>query len=138
LLRAVPRERVHFVVLDDLVADPAVVWARLLDFCGLDHRFTPEFQDANPSTKIFRSAALHRVTHRPPTALAPAMTQFRQWSRTNPIAHRLKDGMYRNAPRPRVPVDVRRDLVEYFAADVELLGTLVGRDLGAWQADPRP
>lgn len=88
------------------------MWAEVLDFCNLDRGFTPQFRDADPSTKTFRSEALHRV------------------------AHRLKDGIYRAVPRPTVAPEVRRELVKYFAPDVELLGTLVGRDLSAWRAHP--
>ena len=138
-LVTVPRDRVHVVVLDDLASDPEAVWAGLLDFLGLDPGFTPEFRDANPSTKTYRSQVLHRVTHRPPAALAPTMTQLRQWSRTTriPGAHRLKDALYRPAPRPTVAPEVRRELTEFFRPDVELLETLVGRDLAAWRTPPR-
>ncbi len=136
LLDVVPREQVHFVVLDDLAEDPSAVWAAVVDFCGLDRRFVPEFGVLNPSTKTYRSAAVHRATHRPPGALAPAVAALRQWSRTSrlPVVHRLKDQLYKPAPPPTAPPEVRRELTEYFRPDVELLGRLLGRDLGAWTA----
>lgn len=136
LLAVVPRGQVHVVVLDDLALDPQPVFRQVLDFCGLDGDFAPDFGVANPSNKIYRSAGFHRLTHRPPAALAPAMTQFRQWSRTTriPGAHRLKDTMYRPAPPPSVPAEVRREVADFFRSDVELLGSLVGRDLSAWTA----
>jgi hypothetical protein len=136
LLQVAPRDQVHFVVLDDLALDPESVWRAVVDFCGVDRGFTPEFAVSNPSTKIYRSASFHRATHRPPEALGPAMATFRQWSRTthSPVVHRLKAHMYKAAPHPMIAADVRRELTDFFRSDVELLADLVGRDLRSWTA----
>ena len=136
LLSHTGRERVHFVLLDDLAEDPHAVWEGVAAFCGIDSSVVPEFAVANSSTKTYRSRVLRQLTHRPPAALAPTMTRVRQWSRTsnNSVVRRAKAGMWRPAPRPTVPPEVRQQLTDYFRSDVELLGSLVGRDLVGWTA----
>ena len=134
LLSHLPRERVHFVVLDDLAADPHGVWEGVTAFCGLDSSVVPAFSVANSSTKTYRSKAVRQLTHRPPAALAPTMARVRQWSRTtdSAVVRRAKATMWRPAPRPSVPSEVRQELTDFFRSDVELLGRLVGRDLVGW------
>jgi Sulfotransferase family len=136
LLEVVPRDQVHFVVLDDLAARPREVWEAVADFCGIDHRFTPSFRATNPSTKTYRWSLVQRATLRPPAALAPVMPTVRHWSRTTRIqaVHRLKERMWTAAPYPTVPAEVRRELTDFFRPDVELLEALLGRDLSAWRA----
>jgi hypothetical protein len=134
LLGVVPRDRVHFVVLDDLAADPHAVWQDVVTFCGLDPGFVPSFSVVNASTKTARYARVRELTHRPPPVLAPTMTMVRQWSRTtdSAVVRRVKASMWQAAARPCLPPHVRQQLTAYYRDDVELLGMLLGRDLHAW------
>jgi hypothetical protein len=139
LLRVVPRERVHVVVFDDLVRDPEEAWHALASFVGIDPTHVPSFGAINPSDKAARWPALRRLTHRPPPALAPGVRWLRQWSRTTrtPGVATIKRRMWRPEPRPTVRPQERRELTEFFKADVELLSEILRRDLGHWSARPR-
>ena len=86
--------------------------------------------------KAARWPALRRLTHRPPPALEPGVRRLRQWSRTTrtPGVATVKRRMWRPEPRPAVGARERRELAEYFKADVELLSEIIRRDLASWAA----
>lgn len=138
LLGLVPRESVHFVLFDDLAADPVATWARLIGFLGLSEQPSPTFGARNASTKTYRSALLRKVTHRPPRPLAEPMRRLRQWSRTtsNPLAEKVKATMWRAERRPEVDPADRAEVADFLAADTRRLGELVGRDLSHWVSVP--
>ena len=135
LLDLVPRDRVHVVLLDDMAADARAVWDGVAAFCRLDAAHVPAFGVSNASTKTFRSARVHQLTHRPPAVLAPTVTKVRQWSRTtdSAVVRRAKASLWRPAPRPTAPPELRAELVEHFRPDVELLERLIDRDLVGWR-----
>jgi hypothetical protein len=139
LYDAVPRENVHVVVLDDLRDDPGDTWTRLARALDLDPAPMPELTAvANQSNKAYRSRALRRLTHRPPTALAPSVRRLRQWARTTNVAgvHAIKRSMWRPEPRPTLDPELRSELADYFRSDIELLSSLVGRDHTSWTGVP--
>jgi hypothetical protein len=130
----VGRDRIHVIVFDDLVASPERVWRDLASFAQIDPSVEPEFRVRNASDKMYRSKALRRLTHRPPRLLAPAMTSLRQWSRTTdaPVVQKLKRLAWRAEPKPVTAAETSREIARYFAADVELMGKLLDRDLSHW------
>lgn len=136
LLRVMPRDRVHAVVFDDLAHDPAGTWRSLAEYVGIDPAHEPSFAASNPSDKAARWPALRRLMHRPPTALEPGVRRLRQWSRTTrtPGVATLKRRMWRPVPRPAVGPQERRELADYFKADVGLLSEILRRDLSHWSA----
>jgi Sulfotransferase domain len=139
LIDAAGRDRVHAVVFEDLVADPAAVWEQLAAFVGVDARHQPAFEALNASTKTFRSPALRRLLHRPPHGLQGPVAKLRQWSRTTraPGVSILKRQAWTSAPRPEGALD-RQEVGDFFADDVALLARVIGRDLSSWAgvADP--
>lgn len=128
LLALVPAEQVEVVVFDDLVADPAGVLARLLDFLDLPPVAGPlDLTARNTSDKAARFPTLRRLAQHPPARLAPAVRWLRQRSRTSPALRRVKRLGWRAAPRPEPDPALRRRLTAYFAEDVALLERLLGR-----------
>jgi len=138
LLDLLPRDSVHFVLFDDLAADPGRTWVGLTGFLGLSALPHPSFDVRNASTKTFRSARLRRLTHRPPSALAGPMRRIRHWSRTtsNPIAAKVESLMWREQSKPDVDVAARAEIADYLAADTRKLGELIGCDLSHWVSVP--
>ena len=134
LLNRVPKERVYFVVFEDLTMRPFAVWESITRFLDVSADPAPDFAAHNPSTKMYRSQLLHRVKHRPPTVLAAPIGRLRQRSlqTSNPVWRRVRGVLWRGEARPELSDTLRWELTDYFAADVELLGTLIGRDLSAW------
>lgn len=140
LFEWVDRGRVHVIVFDDLVSNPAQVWGGLTAFLGIPSQPLPEFRAHNASDKMFRSPTLRRLTHRPPKVLAAPMKRLRQWSRTTEVAPvaMLKQRMWRSAPRPGIGPELRQELAEHFASDVDQLSDLISRDLSGWHGRGQP
>jgi hypothetical protein len=136
LLRVVPRERVHIAVLDDLARDPAGTWSSLASYVGIDAAQLPALTAANPSDKAPRWPVVRRLTHRPPALLEPGVRRLRQWSRTTqlPGVAAVKRQMWRPEQRPEVALPERRELADFFKADVGLLSEVLRRDLSHWTA----
>jgi hypothetical protein len=130
--------RVHVVVFDDLVERSAQVWDSLTGFLGIDPQPRPDFRAHNASDKTFRSAALRRLTHRPPTLLSAPMRRLRKWSRTTELRSVaiLKQHMWRSDARPTIAAELRAELREYFDDDVQRLEAITSRDLTGWRSQP--
>ncbi|MDQ3504861.1 MAG: sulfotransferase [Actinomycetota bacterium] len=139
LLASVARTRVHFVLFDDLAADPSRTWRELTAFLGIRAEPAPSFDVHNASNKAARSASLRRLTHRPPAALEAPIRRLRQWSRTtaNPLVAAAKARMWRSEQVPRVSDEVRDEVAEYLRPDVDKLAVLLDRSLPQWAAAGR-
>lgn len=133
LLSIVPPGDVHVIMFEDLVRDPRATWAALLTFLDLAD-FVPSFEVRNVSNKMYRSAVLRRVTHRPPQVMDEGMRRLRQWSRTTDAAwvSAVKRSMWRREARPCITQDIRRELATYFSDDISLLSSVVATDLTSW------
>ncbi len=139
LLASVARTRVHFVLFDDLAADPSRTWRELTAFLGIQAEPQPSFDVHNASNKVARSAILRRLTHRPPAALEAPIRRLRQWSRTtaNPLVAAAKARMWRSEQVPRVSDEVRDEVAGYLRPDVDKLAVLLDRSLPQWAAAGR-
>lgn len=142
---AVGRERCHVVVHDDLVADPAKVYADLLDFLGLSHDGRTKF-GAKRAAEGYRLGWLQRLLKRPPVATSVlAGEKFRRRvvdkpkrARSLPV-RKLQEARkallrWNKAPAPPIRLDraMQEQLRAAFADDVAHLGRLIGRDLSHW------
>ena len=127
------RERIHFIVFDDLVADPAAVYRSTLEFLRVDPDQPIDLTAYNPNRQV-RSGLLQRVIFAPPPALRGVFGRFRRL----PLAHRVRDRLValnsRRAARIAIDPDLRNRLTAEFAPEVAELGELIGRDLSAWSA----
>jgi hypothetical protein len=125
------RERIHFVVFDDLVADARATYRAVLEFIEVEPSIEVEMDVHNPSQQA-RSRLLQRVVYAPPAPLRGVYGRLRQVS----VAHRVRDALValnsRRAARAPMDAELRRRLTEEFAPQVEELGRLIGRDLSAW------
>lgn len=135
------RERVHVIVFEDMVRDPAAEFRRLLEFLQVDPSYQPE------------SFAAHNPSHRPRSLALRALTNSRlpQWIvwtlLPRLIGDRATRGMVRKfrhsrlnrrpAPRQALSPELRARLEQDFAPDVARLSELLGRDLAAlwWKRD---
>lgn len=127
------RERVHFVVFDDLIADPRSVYRGTLEFLGVDPDFDVDLSVYNPN-KEPRSGRAQRLIFAPPRPLRALFGRLRQV----PLAHRVRDALVssnsRRAKRATMDEGLRAQLTAEFAPQVAELGTLIGRDLSAWSS----
>ncbi len=130
------RQRVHVIVFDDFKADPGNSYREMLEFLELDPDARPEFPVVN-ANKVARSAATVKLLRRPPSAfrrVAHMVVPSQHLRRS--LGRRLQSMNTVERSRDPLPPDLRRSLQIELADDVERLGTLLGRDLSAWNATP--
>ncbi len=127
------RERVHFIVFEDLAADPAGVYRSTLEFLGVDASFQIDHRVEN-ANRAPRSRLVQRLIFAPPRPVRSIYGRLRSM----PAMHRLRDRIARSNVESvkRAPMDpeLRRQLTIEFAPQVRELGALIGRDLSAWSA----
>ncbi len=132
-------DRIQFVVFDDLVADPRVVYRSTLEFLGVDPTHEIDLSVYNPN-KQARSGRVQKMIFAPPPALRGVVGRLRR----SPVAHRVRDALVNvnstKAQRQTMDPALRARLTEEFAPQVAELGQIIGRDLSAWSAgaDARP
>ena len=126
------RERVHVVLFDDLMADAAGVYERMLRFLGIDASYRADFRVVN-SNRTVRNMRLHRLLHdhdsmgrlrRVGRAVVPVGLRKRVFGlldQTN-VQHRA---------RPPMKPETRATLTETFRPDVERLSAMLNQDLVA-------
>ncbi len=123
-----PRERVRIHLFDDFQRDPAGVVGDLFDFLGVDPDFEPDTGrrhnrsggriDSEPLRALWTGTALLRARLRP---YLPDALRDRAFSL---VARNL-------SPVPLDP-DLRAELTALYAAEIERLQALLGRDLSHW------
>lgn len=143
----VGRERCFVSVYDDLAADPAGQYRRVLDFLGLPDDGQSDFSPRR-ATQGFKYGWLQRALKRPPKATRTLLAgkQFRR--RVADVSKvKARSGIadfilrtrkrllaWNKAPAPRVdvPVRVQREIRHLLREDIDRLGLLIGRDLSHW------
>nr|WP_221203176.1 sulfotransferase [Modestobacter versicolor] len=134
LHRLVPRERVFLLRYRQLVDTPAETLDRVSRFLGVEpglaHTVAPENVKPHvPDSPRYRLLA--RVTRAGAALGAYAPPQvWRQASR--PLLAALHAG---RAPRPPLPVEVRREVLAPLLPDIELLEELTGEGFADWKGD---
>jgi hypothetical protein len=129
------RERVHVIVFEDMVADPAGTFRALLEFLQVDPDYQPESFAAYNASHAPRSRLLLRLTKSRPMQwlvwkLLPRVVGERA-TRALVRSYRNSPVKRRSAQRAPLAPDLRRRLEEEFAPDVAQLSRLLGRDLAA-------
>ncbi len=125
------RERVHFVVFDDLVADPRAVYRATLEFVGVDPSFEVDLSVYNASKRP-RSGVVQKLIFAPRGPMKRVFGRLRGM----PVMHRVRDALVSAnstaAQRQKMDPELRRRLTDEFAPQVAELGALIGRDLSSW------
>jgi len=125
------RERVHFIVFDDLVADPRAVYRACLEFLGVDPSVEVDLPVYNPNKRP-RSGAIQKLIFAPRGPMKRIFGRLRSM----PVMHRVRDAVVSanstRAERKTMDPELRRQLTDEFAPIVRELGAMIGRDLSAW------
>ena len=129
-------ERVKVVLMDDLSADTAGVFASVLRFLGLDDDPTVDLGKQNVGEqKRLRNFRLRAFLKRSPAAMWLLSQAPRSWRRRLGDAAERVTGERVDA-RAKLDPALRRELTEEFAPEVQRLERLLGRDLSAWRPQP--
>ncbi|MCK6506983.1 sulfotransferase [Myxococcota bacterium] len=131
--RALGPDRLLVLLHDELKADPAGTWARVVDFIGADPAFTPDFSTVNPNKRAKSQAArklIQGLRWGPWNRLVPRgrlRTAFRQGF------ERLQALNTSYERRPAADPAVRAALQAELRPGIEALEAELGRDLSAWK-----
>ena len=130
LLSLVPAPQVKIIWTEDLKHDPAQAYDGILMFLGLPNDARTDFPALNTRTiPISRSLAMASGLARRMLYRAGLASTFRS------IGKRI---LFANAkpaeatPSASLTPSFRKELQEYFAEDIQILGELTGRDLSTW------
>jgi len=135
LLATMPADQVKIVVFDDFRDDTHAVYSEVLEFLSLPDDGRWEFPTVN-ANKQHRAESLARFTQRPPRALVRASAAIKRVTGIQRfgVLDRLRQTNRRTASRQEISPAFEGRLKEYFRDDVELLGSLLDRDLSHWVA----
>ncbi len=137
LMTVFPPSQVYCIIYDDLIRDPGAVYRDVLGFLGLLDDGRRVFERINPS-KTHRWESLGALLMHPPPVLRAPWNALKKIC--GPGISRVSENLIRANATPRRPQalspDFRLRLQREFAADVEKLSRMTGRDLSFWTRDP--
>jgi len=133
LLDIFPADQVKVIVFDDFKSDTKGVYEGVLEFLGLESDGRDEFPRIN-ANKGTRSAWINRLIRRPPLRVDKILerVKVRLGIRGTNLGSWLLRLNTTQQSRPKLSVQLRRELVNTFRDDVELLAKLLDRDLSHW------
>lgn len=127
VLAVAPRERVHWILLDEFARNTHAEYLKVLAFLGLQDDGRDAFPRIN-SAKALRSQLLSNVTR-----------LFKRVKRATAIRGglgiigRLKRVNVDFRDRPPLRPEFRAELARVFSDDIRKLEEITGRDLSAWR-----
>jgi hypothetical protein len=132
------RDAVKVLRVEDIKADPQKVIAELLTFIGVDpFAETVDLPRTNTRRKA-RFPGLNQFLTSPPAVLRPLMTPLKRGLNLiglKPSVIMMKHlNQKTDAAETRLDPDMRVRLVDYFAADIARLETLLDQDLSSWRS----
>jgi len=122
-----PREQMKIFLFDDFKKDPAGLTRDLYAFLGVDTNFTPNTNVRHNPGAVPKVRWLNQIFFNPRVinltkTLVPAG-----------LHDRLKQVQQMNLkPTPRLPAEVRADLIRLYREDILRLQGLLDRDLSIW------
>lgn len=117
-----PRDRIHILLLEDLMADPASTISRIWTFLGVD----PAAGRLHAVPRNRSRGALTARLYRTPLLRSLAWRTFRgPGARIERVLDRLR-------ARPSMAAETRQLLVDYFRDQNRALERMLGRDLSHW------
>lgn len=129
-----PREKLHFIIFDDLTANPEDEFRKLLEFLGVAENYKPEFSVYNERVMV-RSAFLRDVMKSPALRKRVAsITPGIMGSGVRYIARAVSKWNYQKGGTKPLKPEVRRRIAGMFSSDIERLSRILDRDLTYWIA----
>lgn len=131
-LEIFPRSQIHFVIFDDLKADVAGEYKKVLRFLGVAEDFQPSFSVENANKKIRSPFLRDFLRYTPDWATRMSRVLLPSQRLRTATKKTLKNLNTKFVPRAEVDAAVRKQLAEDLKADVDKLSALLERDLSSW------
>ena len=144
LFASVGRERCHVLLFDDLVADPAGQYRRLMNFAGLQPQDGVDLSPERAGRSV-RLLWLQRLLKQPPGPIKEHLGAhfFRRQHKPGEAAggaleavmalrRRLLQWNRVEEPIEPVPQELQEEIAASFQGEVDRLGRLLNRDLSHW------
>jgi hypothetical protein len=128
---AFPREQIKVYVFEEFKRDPATTMEDLHGFIGVDPSFVPDTSPRYNPANLPKSRSLNRLFYHP-AAIRTAQAVLPD--RLHGMAKQVRKLNLR--PPPKIPADLRADLLELYRDDILRLEELLARDLSIW-LEPR-
>jgi len=137
-----PRPQIHVVLFEDLKRRPVETTQEIFRFLGVDPTFEPAVKTHNESFMPASTRVQHMLADR--WRMHPLFAGRRPAGQRQSFVHRkmipilfgcnlLAGRWLKNTLDP----GTERRLLERYRSDIELTGTLIGRDLGLWLEPPQ-
>ena len=127
--------QIHTVIYDDLKADPAREYAKVLAFLGVDPTFQPAFERIN-ANKAVRSAKLRTLLYETPDLLTRvSRIVLPNYTVRRRVRNAIKRLNTNYKQRQGMPAALRREVAQALQGDIADLSDMLGRDLSPWLAD---
>jgi hypothetical protein len=127
LFENVPRDRIHFVFIEDMKSNPEKIYNQVIHFLNLTAHKKNDFVKENSSKKlrsgIFKKVLLFLGFLKIKMGIPFNFGLLNKMEKFNEIS-----GKY-----PDIDLELEKELKEYFFNDIELLENLVQRDLSEWK-----
>jgi hypothetical protein len=134
LLDSFPREQIHAIVFEEMIAHPRDTYEGVLRFLGVPSDGRREFPQVN-ERRTLRNRWATQWYRCPPAALRPVVDVVRRgWlGLPKPVQKPLRSLFFSSAAaKPTLRPEFRQMLIETFTPDVCELQDLLGIDLGIW------
>jgi hypothetical protein len=134
LINHVPRNQLCFICFDDFTANTKEVYQKVLSFLGVDDDGRSDFPKINEGRRI-KARWLYEAVSRPHPALlkivfaGKSIFGLKKLGVQPYIRNKL---IVSRRSKPSVSSSFLKELREYFAEDIMLLGILIDRDLSHW------
>ena len=146
LYAVVGQDRCQVVLFDDLTADPAREYRRLMDFAGLESERQVNFQARRASCGV-KSLWLQRMLKRPPKAMREYLAgekfcqrfrdlDFKRDRKVSGAVLQLRKRIlkWNRYPEPpaTLPLSLEEEIRRRFRSEIQRLSELLDRDLDHW------
>lgn len=125
-----PVEQRRVFLLDDMEANPAALYADVLDFLEVQHDGKTDFAAENPRVRV-RSTALHQAVVGLRRRVLPVLRI--RGGRGTGLLRLLRRFNVTDAPEVKMSDVFRRELATVFADQVSLVEEILNRKLDAWR-----
>jgi Sulfotransferase domain len=133
LLKLAHPEQVHIIVFDDFLSDTAASYRGVLRFLGLWDPGTTEFPVVN-ARREHRVQWVSNFLRHPPPPLKQVKSVLTQYfpAELKRMGKPIRRMNTRPAAKPAIGAEMKREMAREFTDDIELLGSLLRRDLSHW------